>query len=84
MMGADYYETPEQQLDNASKGIFNIGVGRNCEISHTIIDKNARIGNNVKLSPTGKPDGDYPHGIIIRDGVLVVPKGVIVPSGTVV
>jgi glucose-1-phosphate adenylyltransferase len=84
MMGADYYETPEQQLDNASKGIFNIGVGCNCEIEHTIIDKNARIGNNVKLSPKGKPDGDYAHGIIIRDGVLVVPKGVIVPSGTAV
>ena len=84
MMGADYYETAEQQVDNASKGIFNIGVGRNCEIEHTIIDKNARIGNNVKLSPKGKPDGDYAHGVIIRDGVLVVPKGVIVPSGTVI
>jgi glucose-1-phosphate adenylyltransferase len=84
MMGADYYETPEQQADNESKGVFNIGVGCNCEIEHTIIDKNARIGDNVKLSPKGKPDGDYAHGIIIRDGVLVVPKGVIVPSGTVV
>ena len=84
MMGADYYETSEQQLDNASKGIFNIGVGCNCLIEHTIIDKNARIGNNVKLSPKGKPDGDYAHGVIIRDGVMVVPKGVIVPSGTVI
>lgn len=81
MMGADYYETPEQQADNASKGIFNIGVGRNCRIEHTIIDKNARIGDNVQLSALGKTDGNYPHGIIIRDGVLVVPKGVIVPSG---
>ncbi len=84
MMGADYYETPEQQADNASKGIFSIGVGSNCYIEHTIIDKNARIGNNVRLSPAGKPDGDYACGIIIRDGVLVVPKGVIVPGGTVV
>ncbi|TSJ78807.1 glucose-1-phosphate adenylyltransferase [Rariglobus hedericola] len=83
MMGADYYETPEQQADNAAKGIFSIGVGANCYIEHTIIDKNARIGDNVKLSPKDKPDGDYAHGIIIRDGVLVVPKGVIVPSGTV-
>jgi glucose-1-phosphate adenylyltransferase len=83
MMGADYYETPEQQADNASKGVFNIGVGRNCNIEHTIIDKNARIGDNVTLSAAGKPDGDYEHGIIIRDGVLVVPKGVIIPSGFV-
>lgn len=81
MMGADYYETPEQQADNASKGIFNIGVGRGCDIRHTIIDKNARIGDHVTLSAAGKADGDYEHGIIIRDGVLVVPKGAIIPSG---
>ncbi len=84
MMGADYYETPEQQDDNDAKGVTSMGVGSNCEIEHTIIDKNARIGDNVRLSPHGKPDGDYAHGIIIRDGVLVVPKGVIVPNGTVV
>ncbi len=84
MMGADHYETPAQQADNESKGLFNIGVGCNCEIEHTIIDKNARIGDNVKLSPKGKPDGDYPHGIIIRDGVLVVPKGTVVPDGSVI
>ena len=84
MMGADYYETPEQQAENAKRGVFNIGVGRNCEIEHTIIDKNARIGDNVKLSAAGKADGDYPHGVIIRDGVLVVPKGVIIPSGAVI
>ena len=84
MMGADYYETPEQQAANAARGVFNIGVGRNCEISHTIIDKNARIGDNVKLSSAGKADGEYPHGVIIRDGVLVVPKGAIIPSGAVI
>lgn len=84
MMGADYYETPEQQAANAAQGVISMGVGTNCVIEHTIIDKNARIGDNVRLSPHGKPDGDYAHGIIIRDGVLVVPKGVIVPSGTVV
>lgn len=84
MMGSDYYETPEQQAENESKGIINIGVGRGCHIEHTIIDKNARIGDNVKLSSKGKEDGDYPHGVIIRDGVLVVPKGAIVPDGTVI
>ena len=84
MMGADYYETPEQQQANATRGLFNIGVGRNCEITHTIIDKNARIGDNVKLSAAGKADGEYAHGIIVRDGVLVVPKGAIIPSGAVV
>jgi glucose-1-phosphate adenylyltransferase len=58
-------------------------VGRNCRIQHAIIDKNARIGDNVTLSPEGKADGDYAHGIVIRDGILCVTKGAIIPSGFV-
>ena len=84
MMGADYYEAEEKQRANAASGVPSMGVGRDCHIFHTIIDKNARIGDGVKLSPVGKVDGTYSHGVIIRDGVLVVPKGMVVPSGTVV
>jgi glucose-1-phosphate adenylyltransferase len=84
MMGADFYETDNQMSHNASKSTPSIGVGYNCRIRGSIIDKNARIGDNVTLSPEGKPDGTYAHGVIIRDGVLVVPKGGIVPSNTVI
>ena len=37
----------------------------------------------IGILAAGKPDGTYAHGIIIRDGVLVVPKGVVVPDGFV-
>lgn len=84
MMGADFYETDEEMKADAEKGIPHTGVGRNCWIKGAIIDKNARIGDNVRLSVEGKADGAYPHGIIVRDGVLLVPKGGIVPSGSVV
>lgn len=84
MMGADFYETPEQHVANAKLNIPNLGVGSNCRIRHTIIDKNARIGDDVTLSPDGKTDGIYAHGIVIRDGVLVVPKGTLVPNGATV
>ncbi|MFA5264732.1 MAG: glucose-1-phosphate adenylyltransferase [Opitutaceae bacterium] len=85
VMGADFYEMPDVQGANAAQGIPQLGVGRNRFIRRAIIDKNARIGDNCKLSPEGKPDGDYAGGIvIIRDGVLVVPKGQIIPSGTIV
>ncbi len=84
MMGADYYESEEDQQANVARGVPHIGVGNNCRIHYSIIDKNARIGDDVSLDPTGKADGEYPHGVIIRDGVLVVPKGVVVPSGTVI
>jgi glucose-1-phosphate adenylyltransferase len=81
MMGSDYYESEAQMKENAVTGRPNLGIGPNSSIEHSIIDKNARIGAGVKLSALGKADGTYPHGIIIRDGVLVVPKGVVVPDG---
>jgi len=84
MMGADYYETEAQQRAGTDRGLPALGLGRGCRIEHAIIDKEARVGDNVRLSPAGKPDGNYAHGIIIRDGVLLVPKGGIVPSGTVI
>ncbi|MBL9208542.1 MAG: glucose-1-phosphate adenylyltransferase [Opitutaceae bacterium] len=84
VMGADYYESEDEMLANTAKGVPHMGVGRNCNIRKAIIDKNARIGDGVTLSPEGKADGTYDHGIVIRDGVLVVPKGVMVPSGTVI
>lgn len=83
MMGADYYQTkPEVQADK-ERGRPRIGVGLNCRIKRTIIDKNARIGDNVALSPEGKADGDYAHEVVIRDGILCVCKGAVIPSGFV-
>lgn len=83
MMGADYYESDAELQNNRDASRPHIGVGAGSHIEHAIIDKNARIGAGVKLSAHGKADGTYPHGIIIRDGVLVVPKGVVVPDGFV-
>ncbi|MBI5381694.1 MAG: glucose-1-phosphate adenylyltransferase [Opitutae bacterium] len=85
MMGADYYESEETQRANVARGIPQIGVARGCRIRRAIIDKNARIGEGCVLSPDGKPDGAYAGGaVIIRDGILVVPKSGIIPAGTVV
>jgi glucose-1-phosphate adenylyltransferase len=83
VMGADFYETAEQQRANLVEGLPHLGIGRQCVIRHAIIDKNARIGDGCQLSPAGKTDGRYVDGaVIIRDGVLVVPKGAVLPAGT--
>lgn len=85
VMGSDYYETTEQQDENLAQGRPHLGVGKGCRISGAIIDKNARIGAGCVLQAAGKEDGSYAGGaVIIRDGVLVVPKGVTLPAGTVV
>lgn len=81
MMGADYYQTKEEVQADKDSGRPPLGVGQNCRIKRAIIDKNARIGDGVTLSPEGKTDGDFPHGIVIRDGVLCVTKGAVIPSG---
>jgi glucose-1-phosphate adenylyltransferase len=85
VMGADYYETPEHIANNLARGKPHLGIGRNCTLRRAIIDKNTRIGDGSKLSPAGKPDGAYVDGaVVIRDGILVVPKGAVIPPGTVV
>ncbi|MDD3181050.1 MAG: glucose-1-phosphate adenylyltransferase [Opitutaceae bacterium] len=81
MMGADYFQPDNEIAADLAQGRIPVGIGRNCRIRRAIIDKNARIGDGVVLSPEGKPDGEYPHGIIIRDGILCVCKGMQIPSG---
>lgn len=85
MMGADYYEGDAQLEANTTQGRPHLGVGKHCRIKGAIIDKNARIGDGCVLDSAGKPDGTYAGGgVIIRDGVLVVPKGATLAPGTVV
>jgi glucose-1-phosphate adenylyltransferase len=84
-MGADYYETELQLAGNVAQGRPHLGVGKNCRVKGAIIDKNTRIGDGCVLTVDGKADGLYADGrVIIRDGVLVVPKNAILPPGTIV
>ena len=81
MMGADFYQTAKEIAADKAAGKPPMGIGRNCTIKRAIIDKNARIADGVSLSPEGKADGEYPHGIVIRDGILCVTKGAVIPAG---
>jgi glucose-1-phosphate adenylyltransferase len=76
MMGADYFEGEETRCANetANPKRPHIGIGDGTVIRNAIIDKNARIGKNVKLSPSGLSDGFVAEGIHVRDGVLLVEK----------
>ena len=59
-----------------------MGVGKNCVIDHAIIDKNARIGDNVVITPEGKPENSDGENYFMRDGIVIVPKNAVIPSGT--
>jgi len=84
LLGSDYYESYESIVENEKAGRPRIGIGTNCRIENTIVDKNARIGNNVVISPAGKPENvDHPN-YYIRDGIVIVPKNGIIPHGMVI
>jgi glucose-1-phosphate adenylyltransferase len=83
-LGCDYYESKESIAEHEKAGKPRVGIGSGCRIENAIIDKNARVGNNVVISPVGKPDNvDHPL-YYIRDGIVVIPKGASIPHGTVI
>jgi glucose-1-phosphate adenylyltransferase len=83
-MGADFYESAESIAAHERLGIPRIGIGRDSRIENTIIDRNARIGDRVVITPAGKPTFvDHEH-YFIRDGIVVVPRNGVVPHGTVI
>jgi glucose-1-phosphate adenylyltransferase len=79
LMGADFYQGEDPQ---PQAGRPPVGIGARCSIEGAIIDKNARIGDDVIISPVGKPENVDGENYFIRDGVVLVPKGTVIPSGT--
>ncbi|MGH8094798.1 MAG: glucose-1-phosphate adenylyltransferase [Chthoniobacterales bacterium] len=78
IMGGDHFEgaAPPSAPD-----VPPIGIGRNCVIDRAIIDKNARIGDGVVITPEGKETHLDAANYFIRDGIVVVPKDAIIPAG---
>jgi glucose-1-phosphate adenylyltransferase len=84
VMGADYYQTLDDLELERRQGIPWIGVGENTTIRRAIIDKNVRIGSGVRiLNEAGREHYDG-EDYFIREGIIVIPKGVTVPDGTVI
>ena len=84
VLGSDYYESAESVIKNESAGKPRVGIGAGCKIENAIIDKNARIGNNVTISPVGKPENVDHELYFIRDGIVVIAKDAVIPHGTVI
>jgi len=84
IMGNDFYETLGQMEDNVAKGLPKIGIGERCYINYAIIDKNCRIGNDVRIN--GGPhlaNTDHPL-YTVKDGIVVVKKTAVLPDGFVI
>nr|WKL05550.1 ADP-glucose pyrophosphorylase large subunit 2 [Colocasia esculenta] len=86
MMGADYYQTEAEIASYLAEGKVPVGVGRNTKIRNCIIDKNAKIGQDVVIANTDNvEEAERPsEGIYIRSGITVVMKNAIIPDGTII
>ena len=82
VLGSDYYESAASIDEREKVGHPRVGVGRNTYIENAILDKNARIGNDVIITPRGKPEHVDHELYYIRDGIVIIPKNGVVPHGT--
>ncbi len=84
LMGNDYFETIEEIDDAHHHGIPNVGIGNRCFIKNALVDKNSRIGDDVQIN--GGPhleNTDHPL-YTVKEGIVVIKKGAIVPNGFVI
>jgi len=79
LLGADFYED-----GRPADGVPGLGIGRDVVLNRTIIDKNARIGDGARLVNERNVENADGDGWFIRGGIVVVPKGGVIPPGTVV
>ncbi|MDR6942039.1 glucose-1-phosphate adenylyltransferase [Mucilaginibacter pocheonensis] len=84
VMGNDSYQTLEQIAELKLSSSPIMGIGDRCEIKNAIIDKNTYIGNDVKINVGERlPDGDFGTHTV-QDGIVVIKKRAIIPSGTII
>ena len=84
IMGADFDETPADLARNAAQGIPNVGIGANTTIDGAIVDKNARIGDQVSITNKSGIKEAEGTNYYIRDGIVTVAKDAVIASGTVI
>jgi glucose-1-phosphate adenylyltransferase len=81
IMGNDYYETLEQMAEHRKNNSPLMGIGERCFIKDAIIDKNCRIGNDVRIQG-GKHLANVDHELYTaKEGIVVVKKGAVLPNG---
>jgi glucose-1-phosphate adenylyltransferase len=84
IMGNDYYETLTQMALNLGNGVPKIGIGDRCYIKNAIIDKNCRIGDDVRINGGAHLENTDHALYSVKDGIVVVKKGAVLVNGFVI
>ena len=84
MIGADRFETDAERLSNERRSLPNLGVGDGSLVESAILDKDCRIGRNVRIVNQRQLQNDEGANYVIRDGIVVIPKATAIPDGTTI
>lgn len=84
LMGSDYFETIADLKADTAKGIPFLGVGNRTFIKNAILDKNCRVGDDVRINGGSHLENTDQPLYTIKDGIVVIKKGAIIPNGFVI
>ena len=84
IMGNDYYETINEISSNKEKGIPQCGIGDRCYIKNTIVDKNCRIGNDVRINGGSHLEAADHALYTVKDSIVVIKKAAVLPDGYII
>lgn len=84
LMGNDYFETIAEMKEARENGHPTLGIGDRCYIKNAIIDKNVRIGDDVRINGGNHLENTDHALYTVKDGIVVVKKGAIIPNGFVI
>ncbi|MEL1246225.1 glucose-1-phosphate adenylyltransferase [Flavobacterium sp. DGU11] len=81
LMGNDFYQNLDEMTYNYENNIVNYGIGERCVINNAIVDKNCRIGNDVTLNGGAHLENANTDEYTIKDGIIIIKKGSMLPNG---
>lgn len=81
LMGSDFYETLDDMTEDQQTGVPLLGIGQRCHIENAIIDKDCRIGDDVRIIGGMHLQDTDNNLFAVKDGVIVIKKGSILPNG---
>ncbi len=82
MMGSDYYESLDE-INNKRIPIL-MGIGERCFIKNAILDKNCRIGDDVRINGGKHLEEVETDTYMVKQGIVVIKKGATIPKGTII
>jgi glucose-1-phosphate adenylyltransferase len=84
LIGADRFETEAEREANRRRGVPDLGVADDCVIERAILDKDCRVGRGARIVNSRGRAEDEGDNYVIRDGIVVIPRGSVVPDGAVI